>query len=94
MEHFLIAALIVLALSPLASSKEKYLIETPDCNSCIWQWNNKAYFRFNKFVGTVCFWRHLNDVMIYLISVSDIKSNCTSLCSTVLPKRKKIPHKF
>ena len=60
MKHFLIAALIVLALSSLASSKEKYLMETPDCNSCIWQWNNKVYFRFNKLAGAVCFWRHLN----------------------------------
>ncbi|XP_067029898.1 ephrin type-A receptor 3-like [Acropora muricata] len=50
MEHFLIAALIVLALSSLASSKENYLMETPDCNSCIWQWNNEVYFPFNEIV--------------------------------------------
>ena len=55
MEHSLIAALIVLALSSFASSKEKYLMETPDCNSCIWQWSNGAYFRFNKIVGPVRF---------------------------------------
>ena len=55
MEHFSIAALIVLALSALASSKEKYLMETPDCDSCIWEWSIKAFFRFNKFVGPVCF---------------------------------------
>ena len=55
MEHFLIAALIVLALSSLASSKKKYLMETSDCDSCIWGWNNKAFFQFNRIVGPVCF---------------------------------------
>ena len=60
MEHLLIAALIALALSSLASSKEKYLIETPDCNSCNWQWNNEAYFQFNRIVSPVCFRCHLN----------------------------------
>ena len=55
MEHFLIAALIVLALSSLASAKEKYLMETPDCNLCIWQWNNEVYFPFNEIVTPVCF---------------------------------------
>ena len=54
MEQFLISGLIVLALSNLASSKEKYLMETPDCSSCIWEWNNKAFFRFNHIVSTVC----------------------------------------
>ena len=68
MEHLLIAALIALALSSLASSKEKYLIETPDCSSCIWQWNNKAYFQFSRTVSPVCFWCHLNALPLPIAS--------------------------
>ena len=104
MEHFLIAASIVLALSSLASSKERHLMETPDCNSCIWEWSTNAYFRFNKILWPGMFLvsfkrpplarRFLSlciiSVFFYLRYVSDIKLNCTSLCSsTVLPKRKK-----
>ncbi|KAK2552685.1 Ephrin type-B receptor 2 [Acropora cervicornis] len=49
MEHFWITGLIALVFSSLVSSEQHYIMETPDCSSCIWSWNTAAYFQFPGF---------------------------------------------
>ena len=55
MEHFWITGLIIaLVFSSLVSSKQQYIMETPDCSTCIWYWNTAAYARFSASFLTVC----------------------------------------
>ena len=60
MEHFWVTGLIALVFSSLVSSEEKYIMEKPDCTTCIWSWDTAAYVHFPGFKGTVCFRYHLN----------------------------------
>ena len=60
MKYFWITGLITLVFSSLVSSEQKYIIETPDCNTCIWSWDTAAYVPFPGLAGTVCFRYHLN----------------------------------
>ena len=53
MEHFWISGLIALAFSSWASSKQEYIMETPDCIKCTWHWDTSAFYRFNGFIRTV-----------------------------------------
>jgi len=46
MEQFWISGLITLVFSSLVSSEQKYIMETPDCSSCIWSWDTAAYVQF------------------------------------------------
>ncbi|XP_015760257.1 PREDICTED: ephrin type-A receptor 3-like isoform X2 [Acropora digitifera] len=46
MEHFWITGLVALVFSSLVSSEQHYILETPDCSSCIWSWDTAAYFQF------------------------------------------------
>jgi len=55
MEHLWITGLIALVFSSCASSKQQYIMETPDCDTCTWQWDTSAFFPFNGFIGS---WYH------------------------------------
>ncbi|XP_067048827.1 ephrin type-A receptor 7-like isoform X1 [Acropora muricata] len=46
MEHFWITGLVALVFSSLVSTDQHYIMETPDCSSCIWSWDTAAYFQF------------------------------------------------
>ncbi|XP_067048824.1 ephrin type-B receptor 1-B-like isoform X1 [Acropora muricata] len=46
MEHFWITGLVALVFSSLVSTEQHYIMETPDCSSCIWDWDTAAYFQF------------------------------------------------
>ena len=60
MEHLWISVLIALVFSSWASSKQQYIMETPDCHTCTWHWDTSAFFRFNGFIVSVCSRCHLN----------------------------------
>ena len=60
MEHLWITGLIALVFSSCASSQQQYIMETPDCDTCTWQWDTSAFFPFNGFIGSVCSRCHLN----------------------------------
>ena len=53
MEQFLATGLIVLAFSSWASSKEEYIMETPDCRTCTWDWDTSAFLRFSGLISPV-----------------------------------------
>ncbi|XP_067049702.1 ephrin type-A receptor 4-like [Acropora muricata] len=55
MAHLGITGLIALVFSSWASSKQQYLMETPDCRTCTWNWDTSAFFPFNGYIGT---WYH------------------------------------
>ena len=57
MEHLWTTGLIALVFSSCASSKQQYIMETPYCHKCTWNWDTSAFFRFNGSpgsVGSVC----------------------------------------
>ena len=53
MEHFWITGLLALGFSSWASSKKVFVMETPDCKTCTWDWDTAAFFRFNGFLREV-----------------------------------------
>jgi len=55
MAHLWITGLIALVFSSWTSSKQQFLMETPDCRTCTWNWDTSAFFRFNGYIGT---WHH------------------------------------
>ena len=63
MEQFWSTGLIALVLSSLVSSEQKYIMEAPDCSTCIWSWNTVAYVQFPGLIGTVCFRHHSNGLL-------------------------------
>ncbi|XP_067050795.1 ephrin type-B receptor 1-B-like isoform X2 [Acropora muricata] len=47
MEHLWITGLIALVFSSWASSKQHYIMETPDCRKCTWDWDTSASLPIN-----------------------------------------------
>ena len=53
MEQFWVTGLIVLAFSSWTSSKEEYIMETPDCRRCTWDWDTSAFLRSSGLIRMV-----------------------------------------
>ena len=60
MEYLWISGLIALVFSSWALAKQQYIMETPDCRKCTWNWDTSAFFPFNASTGSVCSRCHLN----------------------------------
>ena len=60
MDHLWITGLIAVVFSSSASSKQQYIMETPDCRTCKWNWDTSAFFPFDGFLFPVCSRCHLN----------------------------------
>ena len=67
MEHLWITGLIALVFSSWASSTQKYIMKTPDCRTCTWNWDTSASLPTNGTLGdhdskisSVCSRYHLN----------------------------------
>ena len=58
MEHFWVTGFMALVFSSSVSSEQLYIMETPDCSTCIWSWDTAAYFQFPGLIRTVCFRYH------------------------------------
>ena len=68
MEHLWITGLIALVFSSWASSKQQYIMETPDCRTCTWVWDTSASLPINGTINSVCSRCHLN-VYLFLTAL-------------------------